>query len=122
MFDSVASTLPHVRAGKLKALAVCTDHRTAAFPDVPTVAESGLPGYKAESWLGILAPARTPKPIIERLNHELVALLNDPRVRRTLIEKGFEPLSSTPEAFAQRIHAEIGDWAKVVKASGATVE
>jgi tripartite-type tricarboxylate transporter receptor subunit TctC len=122
MFDSIAATLPQVRAGKLRPLAVCSEHRSAAYPGVPTMAESGLAGYKAESWLGILVPARTPRSIVDLLNRELVALLADPETRATLSERGFEPLSSTPEQFAARIRSELAEWAKVVKASGARVE
>jgi tripartite-type tricarboxylate transporter receptor subunit TctC len=121
-FDSIAVTLPQVRAGKLKALAVCAEHRASVLPEVPTMAEAGLPGYKAESWLGILVPARTPPPVVQRLNRELVALLADPQTRAALTERGFEPLSSTPEQFAARMRGEVAMWAKLVKASGAKVE
>ena len=121
-FDSIAVTLPQVRAGKLRALAVCAEHRASVLPDVPTMAEAGLPGYKAESWLGLLVPAHTPQPVVDRLNRELVALLADPQTRSTLAERGFEPLSSTPEQFAARMRGELALWAKVVKASGAKVE
>jgi len=121
-FDSIAVTLSQVRAGKLRALAVCGEHRASVLPEVPTMAEAGLPGYKAESWLGILVPARTPQAVVERLNRELVALLADPQTRSTLAERGFEPLSSTPEQFAARMRGELALWAKVVKASGAKVE
>jgi tripartite-type tricarboxylate transporter receptor subunit TctC len=121
-FDSVAVTLPQVRAGKLRALAVCAEHRVSVLPEVPTMAEAGLPGYKAESWLGILVPAHTPQAVVERLNRELVALLADPQTRSTLAERGFEPLSSTPDQFGVRMRGELVMWAKVVKASGAKVE
>jgi tripartite-type tricarboxylate transporter receptor subunit TctC len=122
MFDSIAATLPQIRAGKLKALAVASEKRSTVLPEIPTVAESGFPGYKAESWLGILAPARTPRPVVERLNRELGALIAEPHTRQSLIEKGFEPLASSPEQFAERIRGEIAHWQKIVKASGAKVE
>jgi len=122
MFDSIASAMPQIRGGKLKAIAVASDKRASVLPEVPTLAESGLPGYRAESWLGILLPAQTPRPVVERLNRELVAVLGDPRIHRTLIERGFEPQSSTPEQYVERIRGDLVTWAKVVKASGASVE
>jgi tripartite-type tricarboxylate transporter receptor subunit TctC len=122
MFDSIPVTLPHIRAGKLKALAVTSERRSSVLPDVPTVAESGYPGFKAESWLGILAPARTPRAVVDRLNRELSALLTDRATRQMLVEKGFEPQASTPEQFAEHIRGELTHWAKLVKASGAKVD
>jgi tripartite-type tricarboxylate transporter receptor subunit TctC len=122
MFDSVASTLPHIRADKLRPIAVPTLQRVSVLPGVPTLDESGLAGYRAESWLGILAPAATPRPAVDRLNRELVAILADPDMRQLLTERGFEPQSSTPEQLAERIRADVVAWGKVVKASGATVE
>ena len=122
MFDSIASAMPQVRAGKLKAMAVAAERRASVLPDVPTVAEAALPGYRAESWLGILVPARTPRAVVERLNRELNALLADPKVRQTLVERGFEPQASTPEQFVERIRGDLLAWAKVVKAAGASVE
>jgi tripartite-type tricarboxylate transporter receptor subunit TctC len=122
MFDSIASAMPQVRAGKLKAMAVAAEKRASVLPNVPTVAEAALPGYRAESWLGIVVPAGTPRAVVERLNRELNALLADPKVHQTLVERGFEPQASTPEQFAQRIRGDVLAWAKVVKASGATVE
>jgi tripartite-type tricarboxylate transporter receptor subunit TctC len=117
MFDSIAATLPQIRAGKLTALAVCSGHRTSALPDLPTMIESGLAGYKAESWLGIMVPAGTPVPIIERLHDALNTLLADARVRSALTERGLEPAGSTPAEFAARVQMETAMWAKVVKAS-----
>jgi tripartite-type tricarboxylate transporter receptor subunit TctC len=122
MFDSIAATLPHIRAGKLKALAVASERRSSVLSEVPTVAESGYPGFKAESWLSILAPARTPRSIVDRLNRELTAVLMDPATRQLLVEKGFEPQASTPEQLAERIRLEIAHWAKIVKASGVKVD
>jgi tripartite-type tricarboxylate transporter receptor subunit TctC len=122
MFDSVASTLPHIRADKLRPIAVPTLQRVSILPGVPTLDESGLTGYRAESWLGILAPAGTPRPVVDRLNRELVAILADAHMRRLLTERGFEPQSSTPEQLAERIREDVAAWGKVVKASGATVE
>ncbi len=122
MFDSVASTLPHIRADKLTPIGVPTSQRVSVLPDVPTLDESGLTGYRAESWLAIMVPAATPRPIIARLNRELVAILADEQMRRVLVERGFQPQSSTPDELAQRLREEIVAWGKVVKASGASVE
>jgi tripartite-type tricarboxylate transporter receptor subunit TctC len=122
MFDSIASALPQIRAGKLVAVAVASDHRASLLPDVPTVAESGLPGYRAESWLSILVPARTPQPLIDRLNRELVALLGDARVRQQLVERGFEPQSSSPAQLRARIRADLASWGQVVRAARVSVE
>jgi tripartite-type tricarboxylate transporter receptor subunit TctC len=122
MFDSIASALPQIRAGKLVAVAVASDHRASLLPDVPTVAESGLPGYRAESWLSILVPARTPQPLIDRLNRELVALLGDARVRQQLVERGFEPQSSSPAQLSARIRADLASWGQVVRAARVSVE
>jgi tripartite-type tricarboxylate transporter receptor subunit TctC len=122
MFDSVASTLPHIRADKLRPIGVPTPQRVSVLPDVPTLDESGLTGYRAESWLAIMVPAATPRPIVARLNRELVAILADEQMRRALAERGFQPQSSTPDELAQRLREEIVAWGKVVKASGASVE
>jgi tripartite-type tricarboxylate transporter receptor subunit TctC len=122
MFDSVASALPQIRGGKLRAIAVATERRTSMLPAVPTVAESGLPGYRAESWLSILVPAKTPQPVIDRLNRELVALLGDVRVRKTLTERGFEPQSSSPAQLSERIRADVLAWGRIVKAAAVSVE
>lgn len=120
MFDSIASALPHIRSGKLRALAVTSMQRSKLLPELPTVSETGLTGYSAESWLGILVPAGTPQPIVERLNKDIVWAVNDPKTRARLMQAGYEPASSTPEAFATRIREEIAKWAPVVKRSGAT--
>ncbi|MGH8678213.1 MAG: tripartite tricarboxylate transporter substrate-binding protein, partial [Burkholderiales bacterium] len=119
MFDSIASALPHIRTGRLRPLAVSSVARTPLLPDVPTVSETGLTGYSAQSWLVIFVPAGTPRPIVERLNKDIVWAVNDPDTRARLMEAGYEPASSTPEAFARRIREEIAKWAPVVKRSGA---
>jgi tripartite-type tricarboxylate transporter receptor subunit TctC len=96
--------------------------RVSVLPEVPTLDESGLAGYRAESWLGIVAPAATPRPLVDRLNRELVAILADAPTRQALIERGFQPQSSTPGQLGQRIREDIIAWGKVVKAAGAAVE
>jgi tripartite-type tricarboxylate transporter receptor subunit TctC len=119
MFDSIASALPHIRAGKVRAIAVAATTRSLLLPDLPTVAES-LPGYSAHSWLGIFVPAGTPKPVVGRLQRELAAAIEEPKPRSRLVEAGFEPRSSTPEAFAKLVREEVAKWAPIVKMSGAT--
>lgn len=118
MFDSIASALPHIRAGKLRAIAVAAAGRSPLLPDLPTVAES-LPGYSAHSWLGIFLPAGTPKPVVDRLQRELAAVIADPQARARLVEAGFEPKSSSSVAFAKLVREEIGKWRPIVKMSGA---
>lgn len=120
MFDSIASALPHIRAGRLRAIAVASKNRSPLLPDVPTVDESGLKGYSAHSWLGIFVPEGTPKPIVERLQRDLSAAIDEPRARARLMEAGFDPQSSTPAAFAKLVREEIEKWRPIVKMSGAT--
>ena len=122
MCDSVAASLPHIRSGKLRALAVVGARRSPLLPDVPTVSEAALPGYKVESWTGLMAPGGTPKPVIDRLHQEIVRALADPAVLKRLGEAGFQPRSSTPEAYVQQIRDDLGQWAGVVKATGATAD
>jgi tripartite-type tricarboxylate transporter receptor subunit TctC len=119
MFDSIASALPHIRSGKLRAIAVASNTRSSLLPDVPTVAES-LPGYSAHSWLGIFVPSGTPQSIIQRLQRDLVAAIDEPKAKARLIEAGFEPKSSTQEDFAKLVRDEMAKWRPVVKMSGAT--
>ena len=109
-FDTPAATLNQVRAGKLKAIAVATPERLANAPGVPTMAESGLPGFIGGTWFGLLAPARTPKPIIDRLHAETAALLNGPELRRAFDERDIIPGGNTPEEFGRFIAAEVGKW------------
>lgn len=118
-FDSIASALPHIRAGKVRAIAVAAATRSPLLPDLPAVAES-LPGYSAHSWLGIFVPAGTPKPVIDRLQREIALVVEDPKSRAKLLEAGFEPKSSTSEAFAKLVREEIDKWRPIVKMSGAT--
>nr|WP_315594539.1 tripartite tricarboxylate transporter substrate binding protein [uncultured Cupriavidus sp.] len=118
MFAPTVSAMPFVRQGKLRALAVTTPKRAAALPDIPTVAESGLPGYAFDSWFGILAPAGTPKEIVSALNAEIANVLAAPDVRERLAAQGAEPRASTPQEFASYIQAEIGKLAPVVRQSG----
>jgi tripartite-type tricarboxylate transporter receptor subunit TctC len=122
MFSGFSSTLPHIRSGKLRALAQTGEKRSAALPDVPTIAESGFPKFEATAWYGVHAPAKTPKPIVNRLNAEIVKALKLPDVTERLGGLGFEIAASTPEAYGKYIRSEITKWAKVVKVSGAKPE
>ena len=118
VFGSMPALLQNVKANKVRALAVGTARRSPALPDVPTVAELGYPGFEAALWLGILAPAGTPQPVIERLNRELTAIVATPDFRALMDKNGAEPISNTPEQFAAMIRAEVARYTKVVKAVG----
>jgi tripartite-type tricarboxylate transporter receptor subunit TctC len=122
MFSGFSSTLPHIRAGKLRALVVTGAQRSSATPDVPTIAESGFPGFEATAWYGVLAPAKTPKQVVSRLHDDIVKALHDPAVNKRLAGLGFEIVGSTPEQFSAYIKSEIKKWEKAVKASGAKPE
>ncbi|NUO74340.1 MAG: tripartite tricarboxylate transporter substrate binding protein [Frateuria sp.] len=116
-FASTPGVLPHVRAGKLQALAVTSSARLPQLPNVPTVAES-FPGYEASVWYGVVVPAATPNPIIQRLNRELAAVLQDPKVRQQMAANDFTPTGSTPEDFGRFIASESRKWGEVIKAKG----
>jgi len=115
MYDTVASCLPHVKAGKLRPLAVATAKRSSALPDVPTIAEAALPGFEVTTWFGALAPAKTPKELVVKLNAEMVKILNMPDVRKRLLDAGAEPVGNTPEEMAAQIKRETEEFAKIVK-------
>jgi tripartite-type tricarboxylate transporter receptor subunit TctC len=121
MFDNLPSSIGHIRAGRLRALAVTTAVREKSLPDVPTVAET-VPGYEASAWFGMAVPKGTPRPIIDKLNKTINAALADPGVEAKLAELGGTLIPGTPEDFGKIIAEETGKWAKVVKATGATAE
>ncbi len=117
-FASVPVVMFHVADGKLKAIAVTTGKRAAAMPDVPTVAESGYPGYQVDSWYGLVAPAGTPRAVIERLNREVTMVLSSRDVMTRIRESGHDTATSTPEQFGALIRSENAKWAKVIKETG----
>ena len=117
-FATIPSVLLHVRAGKLRAIAVTTARRSPAAPEVPTIAESGVPGYDHGPWNGMLASAKTPKAIIARLNAEVAKIVHLPETAAVLVHEGAEPVGNTPEEFAAIIKSETAKWAKVIKAAG----
>ena len=122
MFDNMPSAIQHVRSGKLRPLAVTTAKRSPELPDVPTIAEAGVPGYEATSWFGMFAPAGTPAPVVARLNTALTKVLADAEVKKKLAEQGAEPYGEKPEQFAEFIRKETAKWGKVVQDSGATAD
>ena len=122
MFDNMPSAIQHVRAGKLVPIAVTTAKRSPELPDVPTIAEAGVPGYEATSWFGMFAVAGTPKPVLDKLHTALAKVLKQPDVQKKIGEQGGEVVVDTPEQFAAFIKTETAKWGKVVKESGATVD
>jgi len=121
-FQTALSAVPHLQSGQLRAIAVAANKRLAQLPDVPTMAEAGLPDFEVSSWNGLFAPAKTPPEIIARLHREAVKALALPDVRAKLLAEGAEPVGSAPEEFAAYIRAEIDKWGRVVRASGARVD
>ncbi len=122
VYTAVAGAQGHVKAGKLKPIAVSSAQRSSSLPDVPTFIESGLADFVADSWVGLLAPAKTPAPIMARLNSELNAVLTDPAVRDRLAVLGIEPTSGTPEQFTQQISKDLAGYGPIVKAAGIKLE
>jgi len=121
-FDSVGSALGQIKAGKLRALAVTSDHRAALLPDVPTMAEAGLPDFLVTAWMGLMAPSATPRPVIEKIAGEVDKVLAQGEVKTVLAERGYDTMGGGPAKFDAYMDNEIALWSKIVKASGAKVE
>jgi tripartite-type tricarboxylate transporter receptor subunit TctC len=121
-FSGMVQAMPHVRAGKLRALALSTRNRSKAAPELPTIAESGFPGYEHSFWAGVLAPAGTPKEIIARLNTGIVSILSTPDMQEKMLDRGLEPMSAAPEQFAAMIKADFEKYGKLIKDIGLKVD
>jgi tripartite-type tricarboxylate transporter receptor subunit TctC len=122
LFVDIAGALPHIKSGKIIPLAVGGAKRSALLPELPTVAEAGFPGFEVSAWMGMLAPAGTPQPIVARLNTALTQVLGQPDIRERFAGLGAEPLSSSPEEFAAHIRTESQKWATLVKSAGVKIE
>jgi tripartite-type tricarboxylate transporter receptor subunit TctC len=122
MMPSILTALPYAKEGRLRALGVTSARRAAGAPDIPTIAEAGVPGYEATQWFGVLAPTGTPRDIVNRLNGEIVRVLKSPEVRDRLSADGAEPVGSAPEEFAAYIRSETAKWAGVIKSAGINPE
>jgi tripartite-type tricarboxylate transporter receptor subunit TctC len=122
LFSSIPSVLPYVQQGRLNGLAVGSAKRLASLPNVPTIAESGVPGYEAYSWVGMIAPANTPKEIVTRLNREIVDILKQKDVQDKLNQQGAIPVGDTPEQFGSYINAEIKKWGAIVKSANIKID
>lgn len=122
LFLSLPGVLPHVKAGRVKALAVTSAKRSAAAPDIPTVAESGVPGFEASSWNGVIVPAGTPRQIVDKLNAEILRALRSADVIEAITRQGADPLGSTPGEFDRYLKAEIAKWKKLISALGGQLE
>ena len=122
MMSAVLSGLPHVNAGRLRAYGVTGGKRAISLPNVPTIAEAGVPGYEAVQWFGVLAPAATPRDIIAKVHAATARAVNDPDIRARFIADGSDPAGGTPEEFAGLIRNDLAKWAKVIKAAGIKAE
>ncbi len=120
VFATAATAIPHIRSGKIRPLGVTTLNRAGMLPDIPTIAEQGLKGFDANNWYGLLAPAATPTPIIDKLNTEVVKILRMPDIQQYLFNQGLDPAPTTPAQFAAYVKSEMTKWARVVRNAGAS--
>jgi tripartite-type tricarboxylate transporter receptor subunit TctC len=118
MFDAITTMAPNAAAGQVRALGTTGNKRSELTPDVPTVAEAGVPGYEATIWLGIMAPAGTPQPVVDKLNAEINKVIERPDVKEAWAKQGAVPMVMSPAAFDKYLRGDIEKWAKVVQASG----
>jgi len=121
-FADIAAAYPHIQAGSVRVLGITSPQRSPSYPDIPTIAEAGVPGYDAVGWFGTFAPAGTPKPIVDKLSQAIATFVKQPEVKKNMETLGAEPVGSSPEDFDKVLRADIARWAKVVKESGAKVE
>jgi tripartite-type tricarboxylate transporter receptor subunit TctC len=122
MFATIPSAIQHIHGGKLRALAVTSLKRSGGLPDVPTIAESGFPGFDASSWFGLVGPAALPREIAMKVQSDIAAALKEPALREKFIQQGADPVANTPEQFGEYMRSETAKWAKIVKLSGAKVD
>lgn len=122
LFGPINSILPHVKSGKLRALGVATKERLAYLPNVPTIAEAGVPGYFSDTWIALVAPAGTPTAIVDKMHREVAKILAEPDVQQKLAAQAIEPLGTTPEELAALIKSDLARWSKVIRESGAKAE
>ncbi|MDQ3260125.1 MAG: tripartite tricarboxylate transporter substrate-binding protein, partial [Pseudomonadota bacterium] len=122
MFDNLPTSMPLIKSGKLRAIAITGAARSAVLPNLPTVAEAGVPGFEVTGWYGLLAPAKTPQAIIDRLNLEITKILKLPDIKARFIAQGAEPTPGTPQQLGEFIKDKTAKWASIVKASGATID
>ena len=122
LFSPINSALPHIRSGKLRALAVATDQRVPSLPDVPTLAEAGVPGYKSEIWIGLFAPAHTPKDIVDKIAAEVARMQSQNEVKEQLAAQGIDPIATSPSQLSAQIKSDLGRWSKVIKETGLKLE
>jgi tripartite-type tricarboxylate transporter receptor subunit TctC len=114
--------MPLVQSGRVKAIAVTSSARSPVLPDLPTVAEAGFPGFESSAWIGMVAPAKTPKPVIDRLSQELVAIIHSQEMREKMLKIYFQAVGTTPEGLSKLMHSERDRWAKVIKQTGASAD
>ena len=122
MFDNLPSALPHIKAGKLKALAVLGPKRSALLPEVPTMAEAGVAGYALTNWFGLVAPAETPKEILAKVNADVIRVLKDEEIRRKISDMGADVVGNRPEEFGAAMRAESAQWADIIKSANIRAE
>ena len=122
MFDAITVMAPNVQAGQVRALGTTAVTRSKVLPDVPTIAEAGVPGYEATIWLGIMAPKGTPPEIVNKLNAEIGKVVNSAKIKDAWAQQGAVPMTMTPAAFGEFLEKDIAKWAKIVKISGATIQ
>jgi len=122
MFDAIPAVLPHVKSGRLRGLGIGSAKRSPFLPDVPTIAESGFPGFEAVGWIGIAAPAKTPAPVLDKLNAEVVRIINTPEMKERLATLAFTPVGDSRAEFSRFIQSEIAKWGRAVRESGAKAE